>query len=150
MITQVSNSFFNLLQAFEGFVSCPYKDSGGVWTIGIGTTKYPDGRPVQKGDGCISQNQAILFAKNDVSYIEKFLTALHVELTQNQFNALASLAYNIGTGALSRSTLLKKVIKNPNDLSIGAEFEKWCYDNKVINKGLLIRRRKERDIYFQA
>lgn len=47
------------------------------------------------------------------------------KITQNQFNTLVSLAYNIGVGAFGRSTLLRKVNANPNDPTIGAEFLKW-------------------------
>lgn len=150
MITQVDNSFFKILQNFEGFVAHPYLDSGGVPTIGIGTTKYPSGLSVTMKDKVITYDQALEYTKNDLSYIEKLISGLKLDLTQNQFNALVSLAYNIGTGAFSKSTLLRKVIKNPNDLSIRAEFLKWCYDNKVINKGLLARRKQEANIYFQG
>jgi lysozyme len=69
-------------------------------------------------------------------------------LTQNQFNALVSFAYNVGTGAFSTSTLLKKVNANPNDLTIRNEFARWTRANGKIVNGLVNRRKKESDVYF--
>ena len=69
-------------------------------------------------------------------------------LNQNQFNALVSLAYNIGTGNFASSTLLKKVNKNHNDISIELEFKKWNKVNKKEVAGLTKRRQYESNIYF--
>jgi lysozyme len=81
------------------------------------------------------------FAKRVASMVKK-------PLTQNQFNSLVSFAYNVGTGAFSTSTLLKKVNANPNDLTIRNEFMKWNKANRVVVNGLTTRRKKESDLYF--
>ena len=72
------------------------------------------------------------------------------EITQNQFNALVSFAYNVGTGAFATSTLLKKVNVNPNDATITNEFLKWVRANKKVIQGLVNRRNKEALIYFAS
>jgi lysozyme len=59
-----------------------------------------------------------------------------------------SFAYNVGTGAFSTSTLLKKVNANPNDLTIRNEFARWIRANGKIVNGLVNRRKKESDVYF--
>jgi lysozyme len=59
-----------------------------------------------------------------------------------------SFAFNLGSGALSKSTLLKKVNANPNDASIGAEFLKWNKAGGKVLAGLTRRRKAESELYF--
>jgi lysozyme len=70
------------------------------------------------------------------------------KLTQNQFNALVSFAFNLGVTALNKSTLLKKVNINPNDPTIAAEFAKWNKAGGKVLNGLTKRRAKEAKLYF--
>jgi len=76
------------------------------------------------------------------------LTLIKKPITQNQFNALVSFAFNVGIGALSKSTLLKLVNINPNDGNIAKEFLKWNKAGGKIVGGLTTRRIKESSIYF--
>lgn len=69
-------------------------------------------------------------------------------LRQQQFDALVSFTYNIGTSAFSTSTLLKKVRVWPDDPTIRDEFMRWVYVNGQVNQGLVNRREKEADFYF--
>ena len=69
-------------------------------------------------------------------------------INQNQFNALVSFAYNVGTGNFSSSTLLKKVNRNPNDLTIKDEFLRWNKAGGKVLNGLTNRRNEEADLYF--
>ena len=71
-----------------------------------------------------------------------------VTLKQQQFDALVSFTYNVGTGAFSTSTLLAKVRVNPNDPTIRDEFMRWVYVNGVVSQGLVNRRQAEADYYF--
>ena len=85
--------------------------------------------------------------------VEKFVRGVNrlkqgTRLTQNQFDALVSFSFNCGLGALERSTLLKKVKRNPNDPTIEDAFKAYRYVNKVENAGLLARRQKESNLYF--
>lgn len=147
---RVSQSFVELLESFEGFRSCPYKDQGGVPTIGIGTISYPTGVEVTMADKCITHETAITYLKSFVAGIETEIEELLPRLLQNQYDALMSLIYNIGTGAFRNSTLLRKLKVNTQDPSIRNEFLRWCNVNKKPNEGLLARRRKEADLYFTA
>jgi len=70
-------------------------------------------------------------------------------ITQNQFDALVSLAYNIGVGNLKSSTLLKKVNNNPKDLAIQKEFMKWVNAGGKKLEGLIKRRTEEANLYFK-
>jgi lysozyme len=75
-----------------------------------------------------------------------------VHLTQHQFNALVSFAYNLGTGALLRSTLMKRVLLNAMDPAIRQCFLSWdkghLHGKVVTIPGLAIRRKAEADLYF--
>ena len=64
------------------------------------------------------------------------------------FNSLVSFAYNVGTGNFSSSTLLKKVNRNPDDLTIKDEFLKWNKAGGKVLNGLTNRRNEEADLYF--
>ena len=69
-------------------------------------------------------------------------------ISQHQFDALLSFTFNVGTGNLARSTLLRKVKANPKDLSIRGEFSRWVYGGGKRLPGLVRRRKMEADLYF--
>jgi len=140
---------YNLIKEFEGYSSRPYKCSAGIPTIGYGNTFYPDGRKVTLKDAQITRKQADdIFISIVDNFALKVLKMINKPITQNQFNALVSFAYNVGVGNFQKSTLLKLVNINPNDAMIAKEFLKW---NKAAGKelkGLTNRRIKESALYF--
>lgn len=127
-----------------------YPDGGGVPTIGYGNTFYEDGTPVKLGDQITIPRAKALFKHIVDQFAEKVEYYLDATVNQNQFDALVSLAYNIGLGAFSASTLLKKVDANPDDPAIRKEFMKWVFDNGKRVQGLYNRRRMEANMYFTA
>lgn len=147
--TKIDQKGIDLITHFEGFRSKPYLCPAGVPTIGIGSTRYPNGSKVTINDREITKEQAISFLQHDIKNFELSVDALCVDsITQNQFNALVSFAYNLGSGNLKVSTLLKKVNSNPSDESIINEFNKWVYaDGKKLD-GLINRRNAEANLYF--
>lgn len=104
------------------------RDVVGIWTIGWGNTRYENGTAVKQGD-VITQRQAddlfAYYVDEDFAPAVDSLVGNDVVLTQQQFEALVSLTYNIGTQAFSTSTLLKKVKVDPNDPTIRDEFMRW-------------------------
>jgi lysozyme len=70
------------------------------------------------------------------------------DITQNQFDALVSFAYNVGLEAFRKSTLLKKVNANPNDKLISNQFLRWNKSRGRVLQGLTNRRIEEARIYF--
>lgn len=146
---KLNNSGYNLITEFEGFSAKPYLCSAKIPTIGYGNTYYPDGKRVTMLDKEITRMQAFemfkFIADKFASTVSKLVKT---PLNQNQFNALVSLAYNIGTGNFASSTLLKKVNINHNDRSIELEFKKWNKVNKKEVAGLTRRRNYEANIYF--
>ena len=152
----ISNNGLELIKQFEGYKDKAYKDSGGIWTIGVGTIRYPDGRKVCEND-CCTEQEAQGWLLNHLEGTIAAFNKLPLKLNQNQMDACISLIYNIGLGAFKKSTLYKKALINPGDETIykydkekpadSCEFTKWCKVNKVVVKGLLTRRMKEADLY---
>lgn len=146
----ISIKGIDLIKHFEGFKSKPYLCPAGIITIGIGTTRYPYGRRISLDDPEITLGEAISFLRIELAEIEKEVDSFtRDDITQNQFDALVSFAYNCGYNALRKSTLIRKVNKNPNDLIIRREFMKWIYANGKPLKGLTRRRKAEADLYFE-
>ncbi len=92
-------------------------------------------------------NQLFEIIANDFSAkVAKLVTS---KVSENQFGALVSFAYNCGLINLQKSTLLKKVNANPNDLTINAEFLKWNKAGGKVLAGLTRRREAESKLYFK-
>lgn len=146
---KTSKQGLQLIAKFEGFRAEAYLDAVGVPTIGYGNTFYPDGRKVKIGDPRITKKEALCLLKVIVKDFEGYVNeAVTRELNQNQFDALVSFAYNLGSGNLNSSTLLKKINANPCDPSIADEFGKWVYAGGKVLNGLVRRRKAEAELYF--
>jgi len=148
---KISKQGLDLIKGFEKFISEPYIDAVGKPTIGYGSTYYLDGRKVTMQDFFITEAQATILL--ETIFEKDFAKFIPQNVNQNQFDAMASLIYNIGAGAFNGSTLRKKVIANPDDASIEQEFMKWnkgtVNKQKVELRGLTIRRKKEAELYFK-
>ncbi|WP_395441937.1 lysozyme [Acinetobacter sp. P1332] len=144
----ISPSGINLICNFEGKRLTAYDDGVGVWTIGFGTTVYPNGIKVMKGDTC-TEAQAKTYMAHDLKKFEATVNkAVTVQLNQNQFDALVSLAYNIGTNAFSKSTLVKKL--NANDIRGAADqFDVWVNAGGKRMQGLVNRRTVEKALFLK-
>lgn len=145
----LDNKGYLLITKHEGLKLKPYLCPAKIPTIGYGNTYYPDGKRVTLLDKDITKQQAFDMFKEIANRFAKRVDELVTSnINQNQFNALVSFAYNVGTGNFSSSTLLKKVNRNPDDLTIKDEFLRWNKaGGKVIN-GLTNRRNEEADLYF--
>ena len=143
----ISEKGFSIIKEFEGFESEAYLDTGGVYTIGHGTIKYPNGVRVKKGDKC-TKEQAEGWLKNDSKWVVACLNKyVKVPVNQNQFDALASLVYNIGETAFIKSTLLR--LLNDGDYKGAADqFDRWVNDNGKRIQGLVNRRAKEKLLFL--
>ena len=140
---------YRLICMFEGFSAKPYLCSAKVPTIGYGNTYYLNGKKVTLLDKPITELEAFeMFKTIADKFADKVSKLVTTPVDQNQFNALVSLAYNIGPANFQKSTLLRKVNFNQNDPSIRAEFLKWNKAGGQVLKGLTIRRKAEADLYF--
>jgi lysozyme len=138
----------NLIKKYEGLRLSAYLCPASVVTIGYGSTRYPNGKKVILGEKLSGEKEATQLLLSTLDPYEAAVNKHLPNINQCQFDALVSFAYNLGTGALIKSTLLKKAKINPNDPSILDEFLRW---NKAAGKvlaGLTNRRREEANLYF--
>lgn len=148
-ITKISQKGLELIKRFEGFESKPYVDLGGVWTIGYGSTYYESGNKVRSTDLPISETRATELLLNVVKQFEHAVDSYsRDDISQNNFDSLVCFAYNIGSQALKKSTLLKLVNTNPNDPNIAVQFLRWNKVEGKAIKGLTNRRKAESQLYF--
>ena len=117
---KTSDQGLDLLMQREGSRNTAYQDSVGVWTIGVGHTG-PDVFPGLE----LTDDQVKSIFANDISRFEDAVnSAVQVELAQNQFDALVSFSFNVGTGAFRTSTMVR--LLNQGDFAdIPAQFDRW-------------------------
>jgi len=144
---RASNDIKKFIKSKEGLRLHAYKCPAGVWTIGYGHTKG-----VTPGQ-VINREKADKFFDEDLYSIAEYpvsdiLYKNGVKINQDQFDALCSFVYNVGIGNFKKSTLLRKVLVNPNDTSIAGEFAKWNKSNGKELTGLTVRREFEAYWYF--
>ncbi|WP_336948622.1 lysozyme [Acinetobacter junii] len=145
---KISQVGIDLISSFEDTKLQAYDDGVGVWTIGIGTTVYPNGVKVKKGDKCTLEQAKEYFAHDLERFEASVNNLVKVPLSQNQFDALVSLTYNIGQTAFSNSTLLKKL--NAKDYQGAADqFIRWNKGGGKVMKGLVRRREAERALFLK-
>jgi lysozyme len=151
---KLNDKGYRLIAGFEGLRLSPYyateeEKRKGIVTLGYGNTSYPNGTKVKITDAKISEVEAFEMLKvvSD-NFASKVHSLIKKDVTQNQFSALVSLAYNIGLGNFGKSTLLKLVNINPNDAMISKEFLKWNKQSGKVLNGLTNRRIKESALYY--
>lgn len=139
---QTSPNGRKLIESHEGLRLTAYKDSVGIPTIGYGHTSN-----VSLSD-VITPEEADEFLAIDLHHAETAVyNAVKVPVTQNQFDAMVSLAFNIGGGAFSKSTLVR--VLNQNDpLHAAAHFLDWNRAGGKVLDGLTNRRESEMKLFL--
>ena len=151
---KTSENGLKLIQEFESFVNAPYLDSARVWTIGYGSTYYPNGKPVTGRDKPITREYAETIQrnviKNDFEPVINELLKREIAsgfVTQNMFDALVSLTYNIGASGFKRSSVLR-LLKQGDKENASNAFLLWNKSGGKVLKGLIRRREKERKLFL--
>ena len=139
---QVSKNGIAFIRDHEGCRLTAYKDGGGVWTIGVGHT----GKDVHSGQ-TISQFEADELLEMDLQEHDVSLYLDGCKTSQNQFDAMTSLAFNIGMERFHNSTVLKRH-KLGNFIGAANAFLLWRFDNGKPVEGLSRRREAERKLYL--
>jgi lysozyme len=147
---KLNNAGYLLICKFEGLSLIPYLCSAKVPTIGYGNCYYPNGKKITMQDKAITKPEAFeMFKIIADKFALKVNELIKSNVNQNQFNACVSLSYNIGQKSFAKSTLLKKVNFNPEDLTIKNEFLKWNKAGGKEIKGLTNRREIESQLYYE-
>lgn len=136
---KASETIIKRIKEFEGFSARPYRDSAGVLTIGYGTTKDADKYNL------ISKIQADLLLRRDLAQFEatlnNYIAARGYELTQNQYDALLSFLYNVGS--IKSGSNLDAAIRQGKPKVVAANLEKYVYAGGQKLAGLVKRRKYE-------
>lgn len=153
MPTKVSSRGIAFIKNEEGFASHAYAD--GKSALGTQLYSIGYGHQIVSGDGLTPQSiltpeQAEFLLQQDIVARERaIMKSVRVPLKQNQFDALASLAFNIGIAAFQSSTLVKKL--NAGDYKGAlAEFVVWNKSGGKVNSALVARRKREADLFAAA
>jgi lysozyme len=141
----VTQDGINLIKRFEGFEPEIYLDAAGLPTIGYGhllrqgeTEMFKNGISKEAGEALLIKD--VLFAEQAV------LRLIRVPLTDGQFDALVSFTFNLGSGALQRSTLRRKVNRDEHN-EVPEQFMRWVWAGGRRLRGLLRRREVEATLY---
>jgi lysozyme len=138
-----------LIKEFEGCKLLSYKCPAGVWTIGIGSTRYADGGPVKANQALPNEDAAMQLLAKTLSSYEHAVNAIKVELSQNEFDALVSLTYNIGAGNLASSTLVKMLKAGEPKSEVAKQFLRWDKAGGKPLAGLTRRRNAEAELFLK-
>lgn len=138
---QISDAGLKAIGTFEGRKNSAYRDSAGLWTIGVGHLIRPDEPHLLKAR--LSDQEVLDLLRADVQTAEDAVNRLvRVPLVQGQFDALVSWTFNLGAGALAGSTLLRVV--NAGRLEdVPGEIRKWNRAGGKVVQGLVNRREAE-------
>jgi len=146
---KISQKGIDFIKSHEALRLKAYQDSKGVWTIGWGHTKN-----VRPGD-VITREQAEQFIRDDFAWVERTLNADLVAgrdkplVTQNEYDALCSLVFNIGSQAYLDSTVRRK-IKQGDKMAAAHAFGMWVYSEHKFIQGLANRRAAEQKMFLQG
>ena len=141
VMRHVTDQGLDLIKRFEGFSPAIYICPGGWPTIGYGHLVREHER--QRYEAGINENRAAALLRNDVGVSEHaVLRLIQVPLDDGQFDALVSFTFNLGAGALQRSTLRRKVNRGEHG-AVPAEFRRWIWAGGRKLGGLVQRREAE-------
>ena len=147
----VSDALIDFVKSWEGFSATPYYDVVGVKTLGYGMT----GNEIE-GLSSVTEEEATSMLKDWINnkyapVIKSALDGKGISLTQNEFDALVSMAYNVGTAGVLGSTLFKNVCSGIRDAAtITANFQAWSKAGGMRLEGLYRRRTKEAAMFLNA
>lgn len=146
----VNKAGIDLIKSFEGLFLKPYLDPIKIPTIGFGTIKYPNGKAVTMQDPAITEIQATEYLIHEVemkaSSVEKMVK---VPLNDNEYAALVSFSYNVGSNALQTSTLMKLLNAGADRVTVADQFLRWDKAGGKQLPGLTRRRQAERSLFLQ-
>ena len=143
---KISEYGLNIIKKYEGFSTIPYFCPARKLTIGYGHVIVSRETFPLSG---ISTEIAENLLKQDVSIAEMAINHLvAIKLLQNQFDALVSFVYNVGGKAFEKSTLLRLLNENKQELA-AAELSKWIFAGGAVQNGLISRRAEEKQLFVK-
>ena len=139
---KLSDDGIKFIQSWETLSLVVYPDGYGYDTIGWGHRVKAN----EDFSGGITREEADDIFLSDLAWAERTVNQVKTNLTQNQYDALVSLVFNIGETNFRRSTLMK-LLNIPGDQDEDEQFKLWRKSGGRVSKGLEKRRRQEMNIY---
>lgn len=146
---KIGSEGLKLIKEFEGCKLLSYKCPAGVWTIGIGSTRYADGSPVKANQALPNEEAALMLLTKTVASYEHTVNTIGIELTQNEYDALVCLCYNIGSGNFVSSTLVKMLKAGEPKSEVAKQFLRWDKAGGKPLAGLTRRRNAEAELFLK-
>jgi lysozyme len=155
----LSADAIKMIQHHEGIRYKPYRCPAQLWTIGVGHVLYPDQAKIpidQRGAYPLHPEDNRTFSKDEVdgilrSDLQRFergvAQLISIHLTQGQYDACVSFAFNVGLGTLQRSTFRQKVLRGEKDAAI-ASLLQYCKAGGKVLRGLENRRKDEAALFM--
>jgi len=144
-VRHVTDEGLEIIMHHEGFVPEVYLCPAGIPTIGYGHVVLPH----ENFDEGITKEQGMEILRNDVGIAERAVSRLiSVPLADEQFDALVSFTFNLGSGSLQSSTLRQKVNRQEHDLAPD-QFRRWVYAGGRRLRGL-VRRREDEALWYES
>lgn len=147
----IDKNGIDLLVQVEGLKTNAYKDTKGVWTIGIGSTYYENGEKVKEGDSLTKEKCYHLFELTKSKYEKPINDNIKAPLTHNQFNALFLFCYNIGATGFKNSTVVRLINSGGSRKDIENAFMMWKGKTKNKSGKFVLESRRQIEIneYFK-
>lgn len=138
----ITTQGLELIKKYEGFKAIPYRCPAGLLTVGYGHLIKAN-----EHFDRLTTSEAELLLKGDVQTAERaVLRLIHTPLSDGQFDALVSFTFNLGAGALQRSTLRRKVNRQEHE-EVPKELMRWVWAGGRKLNGLALRRAAEGKLY---
>ena len=142
---KISQDGINLIKKYEGVRYKPYRCPAGLWTVGVGHL-IGDGKQLPDSyNRTFTEKEVDDILRQDLVRFERGVTMLFpvsYRFTQGMFDALVSFSFNLGLGALQRSTVRSALLRN-DKVKAGESLLKYCRAGGKILKGLQLRRQAE-------
>jgi lysozyme len=142
---KISDNGINLIKRFEGVRYKPYRCPAGLWTVGVGHL-IGDGKQLLDGyNKTFTEREVDELLRKDLARFERGVTMLFpvsYRFTQGAYDALVSFSFNLGLGALQRSTVRSALLRGDKTMA-GESLLKYCRAGGKILKGLQLRRQAE-------
>ena len=151
---RTSQSGLEFITEHEGLRLDAYQDQAGLWTIGVGHLIRPFETHLQGAP--ITNAQAMELLREDVKTAETDVrNALKIEVNQNQFDSLVSIAFNLGGPQFRSSTFIKRINASDSRERITEAWHRWNKytdesGNLAVSRGLHLRRIAETNLYFKS
>jgi len=142
---KISDNGINLIKRFEGVRYKPYRCPAGLWTVGVGHLIGDGKQLLDSYNKTFTEREVDELLRKDLARFERGVTMLFpvsYRFTQGAYDAILSFSFNLGLGALQRSTVRSALLRGDKTMA-GESLLKYCRAGGKILKGLQLRRQAE-------